>query len=61
MPPIMGAAAFIMASNTGIPYSEIIVIAIIPAILYFSGVFMGTHFEAKRQGILGLPSMSFRP
>lgn len=54
MPPIMGAAAFIMASYTGTPYSEIIVIALIPAILYFSGVFMGTHFEARKQGILGL-------
>ncbi|SFP49256.1 TRAP transporter, 4TM/12TM fusion protein [Salibacterium halotolerans] len=54
MPPIMGAAAFIMASYTGVPYSEIIVIALIPAILYFSGLFMGTHFEARKQGILGL-------
>ncbi|WP_099156516.1 TRAP transporter permease [Virgibacillus ndiopensis] len=54
MPPIMGAAAFIMAQYTGIPYNEIIVIAIIPAILYFSGVFLGTHFEARKLGILGL-------
>ncbi|MFB4168066.1 TRAP transporter permease [Virgibacillus sp. JSM 102003] len=54
MPPIMGAAAFIMASYTGVPYNEIILIAIIPAVLYFSGVFMGTHFEARKQGILGL-------
>jgi TRAP transporter 4TM/12TM fusion protein len=43
-----------MDSYTGVPYNEIIVIAIIPAILYFSGVFMGTHFEARKQGILGL-------
>ncbi|MGY0693639.1 TRAP transporter permease [Virgibacillus sp. FSP13] len=55
MPPIMGAAAFIMASYTGVPYNEIIIIAIIPAVLYFSGVFLGTHFEARKQGILGLP------
>jgi len=55
MPPLMGAAAFIMAEYTGVPYNEIILIAIVPAILYFSGVFMGTHFEAKRQGIHGLP------
>lgn len=55
MPPIMGAAAFIMAEYTGIPYSQIIIIAIVPAILYFSGVFMGVHFEAKKNGILGLP------
>lgn len=54
MPPIMGAAAFIMAEYTGVPYNEIIVIALIPAILYFSGVFMGTHFEARKRGILGL-------
>ncbi|MFD2750757.1 TRAP transporter permease [Virgibacillus siamensis] len=54
MPPIMGAAAFIMASYTGVPYNEIILIAIIPAVLYFSGVFMGTHFEARRLGIMGL-------
>lgn len=54
MPPIMGAAAFIMASYTGIPYNEIIVIAIIPALLYFSGVFLGTHFEARKQNIRGL-------
>ena len=54
MPPIMGAAAFIMAEYTGVPYSEIIIIAIIPAILYFSGVFFGVHFEAKKQGIIGL-------
>jgi TRAP transporter 4TM/12TM fusion protein len=51
----MGAAAFIMAAYTGIPYNEIIVIALIPALLYFSGVFFGTHFEAKRMGIVGLP------
>jgi TRAP transporter 4TM/12TM fusion protein len=55
MPPIMGAAAFIMAQYSGVPYNEIILIAIIPAVLYFSGVFMGTHFEARRMGILGLP------
>lgn len=55
MPPIMGAAAFIMAVYTGIPYSEIIIIAIIPAALYFLGVLLSVHFEAKRNGIEGLP------
>lgn len=55
MPPIMGAAAFIMAEYTNTEYSTIMLIAIIPALLYFSGVFIGTHFEAKKQGILGLP------
>ncbi len=54
MPPIMGAAAFIMAEYTGIPYSEIIIIAIIPAFLYFLGVFLSVHFEAKRRGIHGM-------
>ncbi|WP_415783100.1 TRAP transporter permease [Brevibacillus invocatus] len=55
MPPIMGAAAFIMAEYTGIPYNEIMIIAIIPALLYFIGIYFGTHFEAKKHGILGLP------
>ncbi|WP_280769321.1 TRAP transporter permease [Salipaludibacillus daqingensis] len=56
MPPIMGAAAFIMAEYvSSVSYSDIIVIGIIPAMLYFTGVFMGTHFEAKRYGITGLP------
>ncbi|CAM3827769.1 TRAP transporter permease [Alkalicoccus chagannorensis] len=56
MPPIMGAAAFIMAEYVStVSYSDIIIIGIIPASLYFAGVFMGTHFEAKRFGITGLP------
>lgn len=54
MPPVMGAAAFIMAEYTGIPYSEIILYAIIPACLYFAGVFFGVHFESKKYGILGM-------
>ncbi|ADU31223.1 TRAP transporter permease [Evansella cellulosilytica] len=56
MPPIMGAAAFIMAEYVeSVSYSDIIIIGIIPAILYFTGVFFGTHFEAKKHGITGLP------
>lgn len=56
MPPIMGAAAFIMAQNVpGIEYNELIVIAIIPALLYFTGVFLSIHYEAKRSGIKGIP------
>ena len=56
MPPIMGAAAFIMAQNVpGLEYNELIVIAIIPALLYFTGVFLSIHFEAKRSGINGIP------
>ena len=55
VPPILGAAAFIMAENTGIPYLTIAVSAIIPAALYFTGVFLMVHFEAKKLGLLGLP------
>ncbi|UTR11177.1 TRAP transporter permease [Evansella sp. LMS18] len=56
MPPIMGAAAFIMAEYvSSVSYSDIIIIGIIPALLYFASVFIGTHFEAKKQGITGLP------
>lgn len=54
MPPIMGAAVFIMAEYTGVPYNEIIILAIVPALLYFSGVFMGVHFEARRRGVHGV-------
>ncbi len=55
MPPIMGAAAFLMAEYLGIPYIEIAIMAIIPALLYFSGVFMSVHLEAKKLGLKGIP------
>ena len=55
MPPIMGAAAFLMAEMTGVPYSMIAVAAIFPAILYFTGIFLMVHFEAKKTGLKGLP------
>ena len=55
MPPIMGAAAFIMAEMTDFEYSEIIVRAILPAFLYFLGIFLGVHFKAKKLGLKGLP------
>ncbi|RYG73031.1 TRAP transporter permease [Lentibacillus lipolyticus] len=55
MPPLMGAAAFIMMEYLGVPYSTIMLSAAIPAALYFTGIFIGTHFEAKKFGILGLP------
>ena len=55
MPPIMGAAAFIMAEMTGFEYSQIIVRAILPAFLYFLGIFLGVHFKAKKLGLKGLP------
>ena len=54
MPPIMGAAAFLMAENIGVPYSNIVVRAILPAALYFLGVFITVHFEAKKEGLRGL-------
>ncbi len=54
MPPIMGAAAFLMAENIGVPYSNIVVRAILPACLYFLGVFITVHLEAKKEGLRGL-------
>ena len=54
MPPIMGAAAFLMADTLGIPYSQIAVAAIIPALLYFAGIWIMVHFEAKKTGMRGL-------
>ncbi|MBR5468513.1 MAG: TRAP transporter permease [Firmicutes bacterium] len=54
MPPIMGAAAFLMAEMTGVPYSKIVIAAILPAFLYFSGIFLMVHFEAKKLGLRGL-------
>ena len=54
MPPIMGAAAFLMADYVGVPYSEIVVRAILPAVLYFTGIFIAVHLEAKKEGLRGL-------
>ena len=54
MPPIMGAAAFLMADYVGIPYSQIAVKAILPAVLYFAGIFVAVHLEAKKLGLRGL-------
>lgn len=54
MPPIMGAAAFLMAETVGVPYSNIVVRAILPAVLYFAGVFITVHLEAKKEGLKGL-------
>jgi len=58
MPPIMGAAAFLMAELTGTPYATIAVAAILPAVLYFTGIFLMVHFEAKKLGLRGLPRES---
>ena len=54
MPPIMGAAAFLMAEYVGVPYSNIIVRAILPAVLYFLGIFICVHLEAKKLGLRGI-------
>lgn len=55
MPPIMGAGAFIMAEVTGIPYQDIAIAAIIPAILYFASIYFMVDMEAARRGIMGIP------
>jgi TRAP transporter 4TM/12TM fusion protein len=55
MPPIMGAAAFIMTEFLNIPYYKIALGAAIPALLYFAGIFITVHLEAKRTGLLGIP------
>ena len=55
MPPIMGAAAFLMAEYMGIPYIEVCAKAILPALLYFTGIFCAVHLEAKKLGLKGMP------
>ena len=55
MPPIMGAAAFVMAEFLGVSYLTVAGFAILPAVLYYVAVFMAVHFEAKRIGLVGLP------
>lgn len=54
MPPIMGAGAFIMAEITGIPYTEIAIAAVIPAILYFVSIYFMVDFEAAKLGMRGM-------
>ena len=54
MPPIMGAAAFLMAEYMKLPYAEVAVKAILPAILYFTGIFIAVHLEAKKLGLKGI-------
>ena len=55
MPPIMGAAAFLMSESLGLPYITIVKAAIIPAVLYFTGIFITVHLEAKKLGLKGMP------
>lgn len=58
MPPIMGAAAFLMADYVQIPYGQIVLKAVLPALLYFTGIFISVHLEAKKTGLRGLPKES---
>ncbi|HWV82525.1 MAG TPA: TRAP transporter permease [Hyphomicrobiaceae bacterium] len=55
MPPIMGAAAFVMAEFQGVSYAQVVIWAAIPAVLYYVACFAAVHFEAKRLGLLGVP------
>ena len=55
MPPIMGAAAFLMAEFIGVPYIAVVKAAVIPALLYYTGIWIGVHLEAKKHGLRGLP------
>lgn len=55
LPPVMGAGAFLIAERTGLPYSKIAIISIVPAVLYFLSVWVMVHFEAKKQGLKPIP------
>lgn len=55
MPPVMGAAAFLMAENLGVPFASIVSAAIIPALLYFAGIYIVTDLEARKLGLVGMP------
>ncbi len=55
MPPVMGAAAFLMAEFVGVPYFDVVKAAVIPAMLYYIGVWLGVHYEAKKYGLKGTP------
>lgn len=55
MPPIMGAAAFLMAEYMGVSYAEVAMRAILPAVLYFTGIYIAVHLEAKKLGLKGIP------
>jgi len=55
MPPIMGAAAFLMSEYMGIPYSQVALKAILPAVLYFVGIYIAVHLEARKLGLKGIP------
>jgi TRAP transporter 4TM/12TM fusion protein len=56
MPPIMGAAAFVMAEFLAVPYAQVAMWALVPAVLYYLAVFFAVHFEAKRYKLAGVPA-----
>lgn len=55
MPPVMGAAAFVMAEFLSVPYAQVAMWALVPAVLYYTAVFFAVHFEAKRYKLAGVP------
>ena len=61
MPPIMGAAAFLMAEYMGLPYAQVALKAILPACLYFAGIFIAVHLEAKKLGLKGISRKDMVP
>ena len=61
MPPVMGAAAFIMAQILGVPYIEVAIAAVVPALLYYFAVMVQVHFEACRLGLRGIPWKQLPP
>ena len=61
MPPVMGAAAFIMAQFLGVPYNKLIIAAVLPALIYYSGVYLFIDLETKRLGLKGIPRGQFKP
>ena len=61
MPPVMGAGAFIMAQFLGVPYLEVALAAVVPALLYYFAVMVQVHFEATRLGLKGIPWTQLPP
>ena len=55
MPPIMGAAAFLMAEYMAVPYARVALTAVLPAVLYFTGIYIAVHLEARKLGLKGIP------
>ena len=55
MPPVMGAASFVMAEFLGVPYSTVMLAALIPAVFYYGALFSAIHFNASRAGLRGIP------